>query len=234
MIQFNNVSKSFGTVVALDRVDIQFAGGLITGIFGPNGAGKSTIIKLIAGINRSDSGQVLVGGGTPRNKKDSVAYLPEIDHLYPWWSLRQAAEFMQAFYGDWDQSRYQELLSFLRLEENMIMGKISKGQRAKCKLLLVLARRAPYLLLDEPFSGIDILTREEIAEAMIRGYQGGEQAVLISTHEIDEIESLVDNVVFIDQGRIQLVGNAEQLRKERNKSLAEIMKEVFRHGSQQI
>ncbi len=234
MIEFRNVSKRFGPVVALNSVNMEFSAGNITGIFGPNGAGKSTIMKLIAGINYPDQGDVKLDGENPRAKRQSVAYLPEIDHLYPWWTLRQAADFISTFYSDWDYGRYKELLPFLNLDEQMIMGKISKGQRAKCKLLLVLARKAPYLLLDEPFSGIDLLTREEIADAVIKGYREGEQAIIISTHEIDEIESLVEKVVFIDQGRIQLSGDAEQLRMERNKSLVEIMKEVFRHGNQQI
>jgi len=230
LIEFRNVSKRFGNVVALDNVAINFQEGCITGIFGPNGAGKSTIMKLIAGLNYPDNGEVVVDGDKPRNRQSSIAYLPEIDHLYPWWSLRQAADFIHIFYSDWDESRYQELISFLNLDEEMVIGKISKGQRAKCKLLLVLSRKAPYLLLDEPFSGIDILTREEIADALIKGYSEGEQSVLISTHEIDEIEHLVENVIFLDQGRIQLVGDADQLRMEYNKSLVEIMKEVFRYG----
>ncbi len=234
MIEFRNVSKRFGPVVALDSINIDFPAGSITGIFGPNGAGKSTIMKLIAGINYPDQGDVKLDGGHPRTKRQSVAYLPEIDHLYPWWNLRQAANFLSTFYQDWDEGRYKELLLFLNLNEQMIMGKISKGQRAKCKLLLVLARKAPYLLLDEPFSGIDLLTREEIAGALIKSYREGEQAILISTHEIDEIESLVEKVIFIDQGRIQLYGDAEQLRLERNKSLVEIMKEVFKYGQEQI
>ncbi len=234
MIDFRNVSKRFGQVIALDNISIDFSQGSITGLFGPNGAGKSTIMKLIAGINYPDQGEVRVDGEFPRAKRQSIAYLPEIDHLYPWWTLKQAANFISTFYQDWDELRYKDLIPFLNLEEQMIMGKISKGQRAKCKLLLVLARKAPYLLLDEPFSGIDLLTREEIADALLRGYREGEQAIIISTHEIDEIESLVDKVAFIDQGRIQLYGDAEQLRMERNKSLVEIMKEVFRYGNQQI
>ncbi len=233
MIEFRNVSKRFGSVVALNDISIDFSAGSITGLFGPNGAGKSTIMKLIAGINYPDQGQVKLDGDLPRAKRQSIAYLPEIDHLYPWWTLKQAADFISTFYQDWDEHRYTDLIPFLNLDQGMVMGKISKGQRAKCKLLLVLARKAPYLLLDEPFSGIDILTREEIAGALIRGYREGEQAIIISTHEIDEIESLVDKVVFIDQGRIQLWGDAEQLRMEKNKSLVEIMKEVFRHGNQQ-
>lgn len=232
LIEFNEVSKRFGNILALDRVSITFTEGSIWGLFGPNGAGKSTIMKLIAGLNYPDQGKVKLDGFLPKNKKDSVAYLPEIDHLYSWWTVRQAAQFLSAFYSDWDHTRYQELIDYLNLSEDMVIGKISKGQRAKCKLLLVLARRAPYLLLDEPFSGIDLLSREEIADALIKEYRQGEQTILISTHEIDEIESLVDNVVFIDQGRIQLTGNAEELRLEKNKSLVEIMKEVFRYGQQ--
>ncbi|NLO21031.1 MAG: ABC transporter ATP-binding protein [Syntrophomonadaceae bacterium] len=234
MIEFKQVSKRFGSVVALDGVNIHFPKGSICGLFGPNGAGKSTIMKLITGINYPDQGEVKVRGASPKAQRQLVAYLPEVDHLYPWWNLAQAARFMSVFYPDWDEGRCKELLSFLRLDEGMILGKISKGQRAKAKLLMVLSRRAPYLLLDEPFSGIDLLTREEIAHALIKGYREGEQTLIISTHEIDEIESLVDQVVFIDQGRIQLQSDAEQLRMERNKSLVEIMKEVFRNGSQQV
>lgn len=230
MIEFKQVSKRFGSVVALDAVDISFPQGTISGLFGPNGAGKSTVMKLITGINYPDQGEVKVGGAYPKAQRQSVAYLPEVDHLYPWWNLAQAARFMRSFYPDWDEDRYKELLSFLQLDEGMIMGKISKGQRAKAKLLLVLSRKAPYLLLDEPFSGIDLLTREEIADALIKGYREGEQTLIISTHEIDEIESLVDQVVFIEQGRIRLQSDAEQLRIERNQSLVEIMKEVFRNG----
>lgn len=232
MIEFRQVSKRFGSVVALDGVNIQFPTGTICGLFGPNGAGKSTIMKLITGINYPDRGEISVRGAFPKAQRQLVGYLPEVDHLYPWWNLAQAARFMGNFYPDWDEDRFKELLSFLRLDKNMIIGKISKGQRAKCKLLLVLSRKAPYLLLDEPFSGIDLLTREEIANALLKGYQEGEQTLIISTHEIDEIESLVDQVIFIDQGRIQLQSNAEELRMERNKSLVEIMKEVFRNGKQ--
>jgi ABC-2 type transport system ATP-binding protein len=234
LIEFRQVSKRFGSVVALDGVDIHFPQGSICGLFGPNGAGKSTIMKLITGINYPDQGEVMVRGAAHKAQRQLVAYLPEVDHLYPWWKLAQAARFMSAFYPDWDESRYKGLLSFLQLDEQMVIGKISKGQRAKAKLLLVLSRRAPYLLLDEPFSGIDLLTREEIANALIEGYREGEQTMIISTHEIDEVESLVDRVVFIEQGRIQLQDDAEQLRLKRNQSLVEIMKEVFRNGSQQV
>ena len=230
MIEFKNVSKSFGSTVALNDVSLVFPRGKIIGLFGPNGAGKSTSIKLIMGLNRPDRGEVRVDGENPQNKKQDMAYLPEIDHLYPWMNIAQAADFTRTFYADWDETKYRELIKFLNLQENMKIAKISKGQRAKTKLLLTVSRRAPYLLMDEPLSGIDILTREEIINTLIRDYREGEQTIIISTHEIAEVESLVDEVIFLDKGKVKLSGNAEDLRVERNMSLVELMKEAFRNA----
>ncbi|NLW90260.1 MAG: ABC transporter ATP-binding protein [Syntrophomonadaceae bacterium] len=231
MIEFKGVSKNFGRTRALDAVDITFATGKITGLFGPNGAGKSTSLKLITGLNRPDRGEVLLDGRNPMDSKVDIAYLPEIDHLYPWMTIRQAASFVSDFYGDWDGERYKDLLGFLGLDDEMKIGKISKGQRAKTKLLLCTTRRSRYLLLDEPLSGIDILTREQIIQTLIRDFREGEQSIIISTHEISEIEGLVDEVVFLDRGRVRLQGDAEQLREERGMSLVEIMKEAFRDAN---
>lgn len=230
MIEFKNVSKSFGSTVALNDVSIVFPRGKIIGLFGPNGAGKSTSIKLIVGLNRPDRGEVRVDGENPQDKKQDVAYLPEIDHLYPWMNIAQAADFTRTFYADWDEAKYRELIKFLNLQEDMKISKISKGQRAKTKLLLTVSRRAPYLLMDEPLSGIDILTREEIINTLIRDYREGEQTIIISTHEIAEVESLVDEVIFLDRGKVKLSGNAEDLRVARNMSLVELMKEAFRNA----
>ena len=231
MIEFKNISKSFGSTVALDDVSLVFPRGKIIGLFGPNGAGKSTSIKLIMGLNRPDRGEVRVDGENPQNKKQDLAYLPEIDHLYPWMNIAQAADFTRTFYTDWDETKYRELIKFLNLQEDMKISKISKGQRAKTKLLLTVSRRAPYLLMDEPLSGIDILTREEIINTLIRDYREGEQTIIISTHEIAEVESLVDEVIFLDRGQIKLSGNAEDLRVKRNMSLVELMKEAFRNAN---
>jgi ABC-2 type transport system ATP-binding protein len=230
MIEFKQVNKYFGTVRALDNFQAELPSGRVIGLFGPNGAGKSTTLKMIAGLNRPNQGEVLVDGLNPWKTRDRVAYLPEIDHLYTWMTVRSAADFLRTFYQDWDQEKYRDLLSYLSLDEAMKIGKISKGQRAKVKLLLTLSRRSSYLLLDEPLSGIDLLTREEIINSVIRDYREGEQTIIISTHEIGEIEGLVDEVIFIQEGKIVLAGNAEDLREERNMSLVEIMKEVMRSG----
>lgn len=231
MIEFKEVSKCFGSVTALDGVNMSFAAGKIFGLFGPNGAGKSTTLKLAMGLNRPDRGVVLVDGKSPLDNKQNMAFLPEVDHLYSWMTLRQAADFMRSFYSDWDEEKYRELLVFLQLKEEMKLSRISKGQRAKCKLLLVASRQAPYLFLDEPLSGIDVLTRDEIIQTLIRDFRPGEQTIIISTHEIREVENLVDEVVFLDNGQVRLYGDAEELRTQRGMSLLDIMKEVFRNAN---
>lgn len=230
MIQFKSVTKNFGRIKALDNISINFPKGKITGLFGPNGAGKSTTMKMIIGLNKPDMGEVLIDDKLPQEKKSKIAYLPEINHLCSWWTLEEAADFTRAFYADFDDIRYKEILEFLRLEEDMILSKISKGQLAKCKLAITLSRKAEYLLMDEPLSGIDILTREEIVNALIRDYGESEQTIIISTHEIDEIENLVDHVFFIDKGSIKISGEADELRSEKGLSLSGIMKEAFRNA----
>lgn len=230
MIEFKGVSKRFGNAIALDGFSHQFAPGKITGLFGPNGAGKSTALKMIAGLNRPDKGEVLVDKRLPQQEKIRVAFLPEIDHFYNWMNIRQAAQFLRSFYADWDQQRYRQLIDYLNLSEDMKVTSISKGQRAKVKLLLTLSRKAPYILMDEPLSGIDVLTREEIVSTLIKDFRADEQTVIISTHEIAEIEAVIDEVVFIGKGSIRLSGNAEDLRQERAMSLVDIMKEAFRHA----
>ncbi|MGI6435680.1 MAG: ATP-binding cassette domain-containing protein [Syntrophomonadaceae bacterium] len=230
MIEFQNVSKRFGSAVALDDFSHQFLPGKIIGLFGPNGAGKSTTLKMIAGLNRPDRGQVLVDSRPPQEVKSQVAFLPEIDHFYNWMNIKQAAHFLRSFYPDWDQQRYRQLIHYLNLSEDMKVSSISKGQRAKVKLLLTLSRKASFVLMDEPLSGIDVLTREEIISTLIQDFRAGEQTIIISTHEIAEIEAVIDEVVFIDHGSIKLKGNAEDLRQERAMSLVDIMKEEFRHA----
>lgn len=229
MIEFKGVSKHYGRITALDNLTVNFGKGKIIGLFGPNGAGKSTSLKMITGLSRSDKGTVLVNNQNPQLMKHQIAYLPEVDYLYPWMTIKQAANFVRTFYMDWDQIKYQGLLGFLRLEEGMKINKISKGQRAKAKLLLTVSRNAPYLLMDEPLSGIDILTREEIINTLISNYRADEQTIIISTHEINEVESLVEEVVFLSSGQIKLAGNAEDLRAREGKSIVDIMKELFKN-----
>ncbi|HZK56906.1 MAG TPA: ABC transporter ATP-binding protein [Clostridia bacterium] len=227
MIEFKQVNKHFGRVKALDNMSVNYIKGRITGLFGPNGSGKSTSLKILVSLNKADSGEVLIFGEKPSvETKENISYLPEIDYIYPWMTIKEAAEFMKGIYGDWDDAKYNDLIKFLKLEPEMVVKKISRGMRAKVKLLLCFSRNAEIMLLDEPLSGIDILTRDKIVETIIKDYRVGEQTIVISTHEIQEVEGLVDDVVFINEGKVVLQGEAEKLRNENKLSLVGLMKEV--------
>lgn len=198
-------------------------------MFGPYGAGKSTLLKSATGLIRLSSGRVTVDGKTPQQRRARLAYLPEQNTLPLNWTIRRAAEFYRAFFADWDNERYERQLDFLNLTDDMRFTRISKGQRAKARLVLALARRARYILLDEPFSGVDILAREEISKALVRDYSEGRQTIVVATHEIDESENLVEHIVFMDNGRVTVWGDADELRHQEGKSIVAIMKEAFRH-----
>lgn len=231
MIEFKNVNKTFKRKKALDDLNLKIETGKIIGLLGPNGSGKSTSLKMIAGLNRPDDGEILIYGKKPciDTKKD-IAYLPEIDYLYSNMNIKQISEFISSFYSDWDFNKYKELLKVLNLEEDMVIGKVSKGMRAKIKLLLAFARNSKIVLLDEPLSGIDILTRDEIVKAVIRDYREGEQTIIFSTHEILETENIFEDVIFMEKGKVKLYGNVDDIKMKYNMSLSEIMKEVYRNA----
>lgn len=228
IIKFEGVTKKFGSKRALDDISFGINKGKITGLLGPNGSGKSTSLKLISDLNKPNKGKIYIKGSKISNESKSIlSYLPEIDHLYPWMKIKHAKKFVSTFYEDWDEKIYEELLGFLDLEEDMIIKKISKGMRAKVKLLLSFSRRAEIILLDEPLSGIDIFTREKIIQTMISDFTVGEQSIIITTHEIKEIEHVIDDVIFLKNGKVALKGEVENLRLEKNKSLVDIMREVY-------
>lgn len=228
MIELKDVTKTFGNTIALDHLSTTIPEGKIVGILGPNGSGKSTLLKILVGLNKPNHGSVLIDGRKPsKETKRYISYLPEIDYLYPWMTIQQAADFVKSFYDDWDDSKYKELLEFLGLEPSMKIKKVSKGMRAKAKLLLSFSRNAKLILLDEPLSGIDLLTRDKIVETILRDYRGGDQSILITTHEVREVEGILDDVIFIRHGQIALEGNVEELRAQYKASLIEIMKEVY-------
>ncbi len=231
MIEFINVNKSYGSVKALDNFNFKIEEGKIIGMLAPNGSGKSTALKMIAGLNKPDSGQILVlDKEVSTQTKKHIAYLPEIDYLPGNMKIRECASFIASFYEDFDGNKYKDLLQFLALSEDMIIGKVSKGMRAKVKLLMAFSRNAKIVLLDEPLSGIDILTRDKIIETIIRDYKEGEQTILLSTHEIQETENIIEDVVFMQDGKVILKNNVEDLKMKYSMSLSNIMKEVYKNA----
>lgn len=223
-----NLKKKYPKTEALKGIDLTLPKGEICALLGPNGSGKSTLLKCIVGLVQADSGQIEIFGSSPsRQAKAQIAFVPEIDNLYRWMTIKQVIDFTATFYDDWQDERVPELLKFMKLDPSKKVTSLSKGMRARVKLVLALARRAPLLLLDEPFSGIDPSSRDRIVEGIVRQFMGDEQTMILSTHAVGETEQLYDSVVFLDEGTITLQGNAEDLRSQYGKSINDLFKEVF-------
>ncbi len=227
-VEFHAVTKRYGKTRALSDLTIAIERGIITGLLGPNGSGKSTMLKLIAGLVQPTSGSVLVDGERPSLKtKARIAYLPEIDYLYRWMTVRETVRFLSSFYADWDARRAGALLDFMHLSADATVGGLSRGMRARLKLVLAMARRADLVLLDEPLSGIDPPSRSRIIRAIAGEYRSGEQTIIFSTHEVMESESVFDRVLLLEEGRLKLAGNADDVRRERGKSIQDLLEEVY-------
>ncbi len=223
-----DLRKRYPRVEALKGISLSVPTGEIWGLLGPNGSGKSTFLKCVAGLLRPDGGELEILGAPPsRRTKEQLAYVPEVESLYRWMTVSQVLDFTAAFYPDWQGESALELLEFMRLEPNAKVTALSKGMRARLRLITALARRAPLILLDEPFSGIDPASRERIVEGIARQFKGEEQTMIISTHAVGDAERLFDAVVFLQEGTITLQGNAEDLRSRHGKSINDLFKEVF-------
>ncbi|UVI27574.1 ABC transporter ATP-binding protein [Paenibacillus spongiae] len=231
MIQVERAVKTFGRKKALDDISLNIEEGRIIGLLGTNGAGKSTLLKAIAGLHRLDRGEIRIDGKSPGlAARGMLTYLPDIDVWYPWMKLGDAMRYMRDIHWDWDDDKALHLLDYFGLKEHMGIREASRGIRAKMKLLLALSLQAKYLLLDEPLSGIDPFARAQIAHAIVDDFLYEGQTILISTHEIAEIELLLDDIVFIHEGKLVLEGHVETLKQIHKMSLMDILKEVNQHA----
>lgn len=228
ILKASNIIKIYSNKTALDNVSLQLEKGKILGLLGPNGGGKTTFLKMIAGLTRPTSGEILVDGEKPGiYTKSIVSYLPDVNYLYNWMRIKDAVEFFKDFYNDFDENKAKELLKFMKLNENQKVTTLSKGMIEKLSLSLVLARKAKLYVLDEPLGGVDPVARDQILDAILENYSE-DSSMIVSTHLVSDIERLFDDVAFISEGRIVLTGNAEELRMNRGKSIDDLFREVFR------
>lgn len=228
IVRFENVSKKYPGQLALRDVSFQLPPGKIIGIVGPNGSGKSTSLKLMSGLLRPNQGQVFINGQpTQRRISKEVAYLSELDELYSFFTVGETLQFNRDLYEDFNWQKAQEMLSFMQLDPAKRVKELSKGNRGRLKIILTLARTAPLLLMDEPLSGLDPLARENIIKSLISYIAAGEQTVIMTTHEVAEVEPLLDMVVAIQGGQVLKIAEVEEIRSQQNKSLVEWMKETL-------
>ena len=222
------LSKRFGNVQALDEVNISIMPGRVVGLLGPNGSGKTTLIKLANGLLTPDSGEIDVCGYKPgKESKALVSYLPDRPCLPEWMNTRQLMDLYADFYADFDRERAGKMLEHLNIPEKRTIKQMSKGTREKVQLIMVMSRAAKLYLLDEPIGGVDPAARDYILNTIITNYDPS-ATVLISTHLISDVERVLDEFLFLYQGRIIRGGNADVTREETGKSLDELFREVFK------
>ena len=223
-----NLTKRYGKLTALDNIDLELESGRIVGLLGPNGSGKTTLIKLANRLLQPTSGSILIDGKAPGvETKKSIAYLPDKEYLPDWMNTRQLMHCYGDFYDDFDPRRASVMLSSLDIPSDMVLKKMSKGTREKVQLILTMSRRAKVYLLDEPIAGVDPAARDYILRTIIQNYEEN-SLVLISTHLIADVESVLDEAVFLKQGHIVLHKPADEIRTETGKSVDEYFREVFR------
>ena len=215
-------------VAALDSVDLRVESGRVVGLLGPNGSGKTTLIKLANGLLTPSSGELLIDGKKPGpESKALVAYLPDRDYLADWMTPRQLMDFFADFYQDFDREKAQAMMDRLGIDGTQRFKQLSKGTREKVQLILVMSRKAKLYLLDEPIGGVDPATRDFILDTIIRNYNP-EAAVIISTHLIADVEQVLDDVIFLQNGRVTLQSPVDAIREEKGKSVDQYFREVFK------
>lgn len=228
VISAKELSKRYGSTRALDGLSLELPQGKIVGLLGPNGSGKTTFLKLAAGLLTPTAGTVQVcGQPVGPETKAMVSYLPDKSYLNKNQKIREILDFFQDFYADFDRVRAEKMLQALAIDTNAKLKTLSKGNQEKVQLVLVMSRKAKLYLLDEPIGGVDPAARDYILNTIITNYEP-DATVLISTHLIADVERVLDEFVFLYEGRVLRQGSTDEVREETGKSLDELFREEFR------
>ena len=228
LLRCDRVTKTFGTTTALNNVSFTLDSGKIVGLLGPNGSGKTTLIKLINGLLTPNRGNILIEGELPGpTTKAKVAYLPDNIYLNSWMTVKQIVEYFDDFYEDFLPERAYEMLERLDISPGRRLKTLSKGNKEKVCLILVMSRQAKLYILDEPIAGVDPAARDYVISTIINNYNP-EATVLISTHLIADIEQVLDEVLFIRNGDLVLQKTVDEIREENGMSVDGLFREVFR------
>lgn len=232
VLQITNLHKSYGSHSVLEGVSFCIPRGKIVGLLGPNGCGKSTIMKLIAGLIPLSKGEILIDGMAPGQKtKSLISYLPERSYLNDWMRISDLLSFFHDFYSDFDLERAKQMLADLNIALNDRLKTMSKGTKEKVQLVLVMSRRARLYLLDEPIGGVDPAARDyilnTILNTILKNFEE-DSSILISTHLIQDVEAVFDRALFLNQGKIVIDGEVDEIREKYGKSIDGLFREVFK------
>ena len=228
ILECKNLSKKYGRKLALDGINLSLNSGRIIGLLGPNGSGKTTLIKLINGLLAPTKGELFINGNAPGvETKKIVSYLPERTYLDETQKVSEAITFFEDFYEDFDRTRAISMLEKLHIDPSSSIMTLSNGTKEKVQLILVMSRHAKLYCLDEPIAGVDPAARDYILSTIINNYEQ-DSTILISTHLISDVENILDEVVFIQNGHIVLQNDVEDIRFNQGKSVDVLFREVFK------
>lgn len=228
MIQFHHVSKRYLTHLAVDDLSFSLPQGKVVGIVGENGSGKSTTLKLMAGLIKPTRGTVTIAGQpVDRRICRMVSYLSELDAYYPFFTVGETIDFYKSQFADFDAEKAEAILKFMDLKREVKVKHLSKGNRGRVKIVCTLARNVPVILMDEPLSGLDPMVRESIVKGLISFVDLEKQTVVITTHEIKEVEHVLDTVMLLKGGRLIGIEDVENIRSAQQLGIVEWMKQRY-------
>ncbi len=228
VLEVKEISKSYGKKPALTNINLNLEPGKIIGLLGPNGSGKTTLIKLINGLLTPNSGEILVDGEPiGSDSKIAISYLPDKTYLPDWMKVSDMFKMFKNFYSNFDVDKARDMLRRLNISENERLKTLSKGNKEKVQLILVMSRNAKLYLLDEPIGGVDPAARDYILNTIITSYNP-DASVVISTHLISDIEKILDEAVFINNGQIVLHETVDDIREKYGTSVDGYFREVFK------
>ena len=228
LVEFKNLSKNYGTKQALVDVNIKFEKGKIYGLLGPNGSGKTTMIKIINDLLQPSGGEILVNGKEPGiESKKIISYLPERTYLNMNMKVSELIQFFKDFCDDFDEEKATKLLEKLKINKTDRLKNMSKGTKEKVQLIMVMSRKAELYILDEPIGGVDPASRDYILDTILTNFNEG-ASIIICTHLIADIEKILDQVIFINQGKIVLNEDADTIRNKRQTTIDKLFREEFK------
>lgn len=228
ILECKNLTKRYGRTQALSGINLSLKAGRIIGLLGPNGSGKTTMIKLINGLLTPTGGEILIDGMAPGVKtKSIVSYLPERTYLDESMRIIEAIDYFEDFYKDFDRKKAMNMLEKVNLNPALRIKTLSKGNKEKVQLILVMSRRAKLYCLDEPIAGVDPAARDYILSTIINNYEP-DATILLSTHLISDVENILDEVIFIQNGHIKMQEEVETIRDQKGKSVDDLFREVFK------
>ena len=229
MLQCQNVMKKYGKKTAVANITTNIVPGKIYALLGSNGSGKTTFMKMVAGLVKPTNGTITFNGvPIGEETKKYIAYMPTESFYYSYMTCKDAGKFYKDFYEDFDENKYYYLLNEMNLDPDMKVSKMSSGMTAKAKLALTLSRNSSIIMLDEPLNGIDIIAREKVIDTVLKNASPN-NAIVMSSHLVDELEKIIDYAIFVRQGEVVMQGDAEELRTRNGMSIVDMYKEIYKY-----